>query len=222
MQRLMNLIHRLSRDPAKLLSYDEAIRKLITDGVAESVSSALNGSCHQPRVFYLPHQPVYKEEGTTKLRVVFDASAHINGTGSLNDHLWTGANLLPDVLKVLLNFRLGLHGIVADIEKAFLQISLCQEDRDSHRFIWFGSKLTSPSDRPKFTIYRMTRVTFGVNCSPFLLCATIKYHLQLEQKDFPTTCATLLNSIYMDDLVISTDFEQEGKKAKCALKPLTS
>ncbi|XP_055909037.1 uncharacterized protein LOC129943845 [Eupeodes corollae] len=210
LQRLNSLIRRLSRDPAKLLNYDEAIRKLICDGVAQAVTSSCQKECYKSRVFYLPHQPVYKEAGTTKLRVVFDASAHIDGTGSLNDHLWTGANLLPDVMKILLNFRLGLHGIVADIEKAFLQIVLSEEDRDSHRFIWFGSKLTSAGDRPKFAEHRMTRVTFGVNCSPFLLCATINYHLKLEAKGFPETCAILLESIYMDDLVISTDSEKEG------------
>ncbi|XP_055924888.1 uncharacterized protein LOC129956901 [Argiope bruennichi] len=50
-------------------------------------------------------------------------------------------------------------------------------------------------------IYRMTRVLFGVSSSPFLLAATIKYHLKRYVDNFPDTCAILNNSLYVDDLI---------------------
>ncbi|CAL1262170.1 unnamed protein product, partial [Larinioides sclopetarius] len=47
----------------------------------------------------------------------------------------------------------------------------------------------------------MTRVLFGVCSSPFLLAATIKYHLKRYVEKFPTTCEILNNHLYVDDLI---------------------
>ena len=57
--------------------------------------------------------------------------------------------------------------------KAFLQISLKPEDRDAHRFLWFSGG--------QVATYRFKRVTFGMNCSPFLLNATLRHHLPLQE-----------------------------------------
>lgn len=109
---------RISKNPALLHEYDAAIQKLVSKGFAEYVPLAVK--CQPKRVFYLPHHPVFKADSTTtKMRIVFDASARSQDSTSLNDMLQVGANLLPDVLKVLLNFRLGRYGVVADVEKAF-------------------------------------------------------------------------------------------------------
>jgi hypothetical protein len=45
-------------------------------------------------------------------------------------------NLIEIILILLLCFQLHQIGIIADIRKAFLQISLCQENRDFLRFLW--------------------------------------------------------------------------------------
>ncbi|XP_055910735.1 uncharacterized protein LOC129945101 [Eupeodes corollae] len=210
LRRLDSLTRRLTRIPEKLKEYDDAVRRMISDGIAEVVPSDEKET--SKRVFYLPHRPVYKEESiTTKMRIVFDASAGSEHSPPLYDLLQVGANLLPDVLKVLLNFRLGRFGIVADVEKAFLQIMLNVNDRDSHRFIWYTSP-TSPHQRPEYKDYRMTRVTFGVNSSPFLLTGTIRMHLSKEEDCFPKTCKALKECFYMDDLVMSVDTEEEGKQ----------
>ncbi|XP_024884898.1 uncharacterized protein LOC112462775, partial [Temnothorax curvispinosus] len=57
-------------------------------------------------VFYLPHHGVVKSDSTTtKLRVVFDASAKdLNGV-SLNDVLRSGPKLQTDIVVILLRFR---------------------------------------------------------------------------------------------------------------------
>ena len=77
---------------------------------------------------YLPHRPVVKEGGTTRVRPVFDASAKERGQPSLNQCLEKGMNQIEIIPTLLLRFRLHRIGIIADIRKAFLQISLCQED----------------------------------------------------------------------------------------------
>ena len=67
------------------------------------------------KTWYLPHHCIWKK----KLRVVFDGSF---GSPSINDMLLTGPNLLLAILISLTSFRLYELPIVADLEKAFLQV----------------------------------------------------------------------------------------------------
>ncbi|GFS71936.1 integrase catalytic domain-containing protein [Trichonephila clavipes] len=90
----------------------------------------LNNECH-----YLPHRPVVKlDSATTKIRPVFDASAREKGKPSLNDCLYKGVNLIELIPDILDRFRIYPVGIVADIEKAFLMLSVVPKDRDYLRF----------------------------------------------------------------------------------------
>lgn len=72
-------------------------------------------------------------------------------------------NLNPKVLDIILKFREHDIAFCADIEKAFLQISIRPDNRDFLRFIWVNdvNDLTSGNKR----ILRMTRVPFGAPCS---------------------------------------------------------
>lgn len=88
--------------------------------------------------YFMPHKPVFREDKvTTKLRVVFDASAHYPGLPSLNQLLLPGENLVPNLLKIFLNSRIKKVGLTADTEKAFLQIDLQEKHRNSHSFLWY-------------------------------------------------------------------------------------
>ena len=65
-----------------------------------------------------------------------DASAKSEGGLSLNDALEKGPNLLPLLRGILLCFRVGKVGVKGDLEKPFLQLSLCEEDRNVCCFLW--------------------------------------------------------------------------------------
>jgi len=117
--------------------------------------------------YYLPHRPVVKREGTTRIRPVFDASAKKKETPSLNQCLETGPNLIELVPALLHRFREKRIGVTADIAKAFLQINVSPSDRDVLRFLWWDTN-------GEIETYRHRRVVFGITSSPFLLGATIK------------------------------------------------
>ena len=87
---------------------------------------------------YLPHHAVINpHKPTTKLRVVYDASSKAKkGNKSLNDCLYRGPVMLKDLCGLLMRFRLHQIAVVADIEKAFLQIGLQSSQRDVTRFVW--------------------------------------------------------------------------------------
>ena len=115
--------------------------------------------------YYLPMHGVVKASSTsTKLRVVFDASAKASNAISLNDTLLTGPTLFPNLDTILLRFRTYPGAVSADISKMYRAVELAEADRDLHRFLWRAN----PEDN--IQEYRMTRVTFRVSASQYGLC----------------------------------------------------
>ena len=86
-KRLGGLVKTLERKPGLIEQYDEIIQEQIAEGVVERVTEEPVG-----KEFYIPHKPVIREGAeSTKIRVVFDASARPNEKSpSLNDCLETG------------------------------------------------------------------------------------------------------------------------------------
>ena len=91
-----------------------------------------------PQKHYIPHHAVVTpSKATTKVRVVYDASAKAKQTNlSLNECLQRGPIMLPDLCGFLLRFRLPPIAIVGDIETAFLSVELHTPDRDVTIFLW--------------------------------------------------------------------------------------
>ncbi|GIY55527.1 reverse transcriptase [Caerostris darwini] len=87
-----------------------------------------------------------------------------------------------------------------DIEKAFLMIGIAEDDKKYLKFLWYPD-----DDNEDFKIMQMNRVVFGCNCSPFLLSATIKYHIG-KYSETNKSCFEMLNgSLYADDLCHGAD-----------------
>ena len=133
-KRFISLYKRLSRDPDRLIIYDNIIKTQESDEVIESVDKSylsLPNSRH-----YIPHRVVIREDReTTKMRIVYDASAKKFGP-SLNDCLEIGPSLLPKLFNILIRFRSFRYGITSDIRSAFLNITIKDSDRNHLRFLW--------------------------------------------------------------------------------------
>ncbi|KAJ8909471.1 hypothetical protein NQ315_012784 [Exocentrus adspersus] len=93
---------------------------------------------------------------TTKLRIVYDASAKLSSY-SLNDTLLSGPKLQRDLVKILLNFRLHSVAFTSDIKGMFTQILVAEKHRNYQRILWRFSPNESISD------FRLKRVTFGLS-----------------------------------------------------------
>ena len=121
-------------------------------GIIEPVQDS--ASVNHP-VHYLPHHAVVQEDKkTTKLRVVYNASAKANGP-SLNDCLYTVPKFGQNIMDIIIRFRVHRVALTGDIEKAFLMISVTPPDRDFLRFLWVDDVL---KDAPTIQTYRFTRV----------------------------------------------------------------
>ena len=158
-------------------------------------------------VHYLPHHAVVRrDKSTTKLRVVYDASAKTTGP-SLNECLYKGPKFQQLILDILIRFRSYDVALIADVEKAFLMIAIDERDRDALRFIWVDDV---SKEEPELREYRFTRVVFGVSSSPFLLNATVKYHLEKFLGTNEAVVKRLLQSTYVDDVISGAGTEDEA------------
>ncbi|GFS44739.1 legumain [Trichonephila inaurata madagascariensis] len=110
----------------------------------------------------------------------------------------------------MLRFRLHKIAFCADIQRAFLEIGIAKEDR---QFLKFSCP---PPPRPpnldlsthNVETFRYTRVTFGVKCSPFLLAAVIRLHIEKYINKYKRACK-MLNELY-DNLINSTSNTMEA------------
>ena len=81
--------------------------------------------------------------------------------------------------------------VSGDIQKAFLQVRVRENERDALRFYW-----RSEEDSQLETL-RFTRVLFGLAPSPFLLAGVIEQHLNSLEGRYPNIIAQLRKSLYV-------------------------
>ncbi|CAB4040645.1 Hypothetical predicted protein, partial [Paramuricea clavata] len=135
-----------------LSTAEKIVKEQLATGIIEKAPQTPTGE----RTFYMPHKPVIREYATTtKVRMVFDASAKPNPlANSINDCMYTG----PPRIRV----RMSTH-----IQKAFLQIGIQEGNRDAFLFPvqYQRHGTTSPVCRSN----NIFGVPFGVEASPFML-----------------------------------------------------
>lgn len=219
-RRFESLKRRVKKDATLNYRYNDVITDYLQQGICEDVTENTAAEEHPETVkYYMPHHAVLREEkATTKLRVVFDASS---GCPSLNDCLLTGPNLNPNLLDVLIKFRLHQIAFTADITKAFLQIALAEKDKDAVRFLWLHGP-PNKNCEDELRIMRMSRVVFGVSPSPFLLAATVRKHIAQYESQQPRVVEALRDSLYVDDFISSSSNVDEAFSVSTTAKEILS
>ncbi|XP_048002611.1 uncharacterized protein LOC125239152 [Leguminivora glycinivorella] len=201
--RLKGLLQRM--DKSTLQEYNEILMEQLKNEIIEVVQAGSNLQCQSvPPIHYLPHHII--KQSAKRGRIVYDGSARLKNEQSLNECLYRGPCMLQDLTALLLNFRVYQIGIVADVEKAFLQIGLQEEDRDVTRFIWLKD-INKPLSDENILHLRFCRMPFGIISSPFLLTATIRYHISQKNSDLLKRVA---NKCYVDNIVTGTNAVDEA------------
>ena len=191
--RLRSCVKRMRSNPKFIKKYD-TIQDQLNNGIIEKAEST-DGA--------IPHHAVIKpQNSTTKMRLVYDASAKSRECNkSLNECLRRGPILLHDLFGILLRFRVKKVALVADIEKYFLQIGLQPNQRDFTRFLWLKDLENSSVDSDNFEEYRFCRVPFGIFSSSFLLGATVESHLDSYDSEL---AKKLKDDIFVNNVVTGT------------------
>jgi hypothetical protein len=159
LRRLASLTNRLERQ-GLTTKYGEIMEEQKAEGIIEKAELRSVG-----REFYIPHKAVIRPDAeSTKIRVVYDASAKAhNSVPSLNECLHPGPPLQNRMWDVLVRGRFHPVALTGDLQKAFLQVRIRENDRDALRFHW------RKDQQSELETLTFTRALFGLVSSPFLL-----------------------------------------------------
>ncbi|XP_046143144.1 uncharacterized protein LOC123988150 [Osmia bicornis bicornis] len=197
MGSLAHMYRRFARDPKLALAYREFMTVYENLGHMERVpASELDNS----RAWYLPHHAVVQSTPLKwKIRVVFDASRKTRDGHCLNDFLLAGPALQRDLSLILLNWRRYRFVFTADVVKMFRQICVARNDQDLQRIVW------APSSSEMPVVYRLTTVTYGTACAPYLAIRTLLQLAEDEKSRFPLGAQCLEFNTYVDDTFSGAD-----------------
>ncbi|XP_055612618.1 uncharacterized protein LOC129759241, partial [Uranotaenia lowii] len=192
-RRFHILEKKLEREPQLKADYHKFMSEYLELGHMRLVSTDEKTNSH---VCFLPHHPVIKESSsTTKLRVVFDASAKTSTGSSLNEALLVGPVVQDDLLSIIMRFRTYPVAVVADIEKMYRQIWLHPDDTPCQRIFWRFDQ-----NGPLRT-YELQTVTYGLGPSSYLATRTLQQIIDDEGERFPIAASKGKISFYMDDFI---------------------
>lgn len=192
-RRFQTLEIKLAKDVLLKKKYSEFMREYINLGHMSPVCID-DVQSRFTQVNYLPHHGVKKESSTTtKLRVVFDASAKTTTNLSLNDVLKTGPCIQDTLFSILTRFRTHTIVFTADIAKMYRCVLMHKGDRDFQRIVW----RFDPSD--PLLDYRLNTVTYGTVTASFLATRCLK-QLSIENSvNSPKASSSISSDFYMDD-----------------------
>ncbi|XP_073719530.1 uncharacterized protein [Misgurnus anguillicaudatus] len=190
---------RIARDPKKVESYCNEIRKLEQAGYVAKISS--DQADESAKSWFIPHHMVHHNG---KDRIVFNCSYLYQGQ-SLNELLLPGPTLGPTMLGVLLRFRQHSVVVIGDIKSMFHQIRLLATDKPLLRFLWRDMKREQEP-----IIYEWQVLPFGTTCSPCCAIYALQRHIQ-EHGEQALPNDTVKQSFYVDNFLHSSCTVEEAK-----------
>ena len=139
------------------------LESYIKEGYAREVSPQELADDTRTGLWYIPHHAVVKPKKPGKVRVVFDCAAKYSGK-SINDHLYTGPDILNTLLGILLRFRQEPVAVVADVEAMYHRVLVYPEDQRFLRFLWWdGGDLTKPLSTYCMVVHEIDTMWFKHN-----------------------------------------------------------
>nr|XP_039258379.1 uncharacterized protein LOC120334921 isoform X2 [Styela clava] len=189
------------RNPKKRLLENDGLRDVYCTSMSKNIKrdwvrelTVKERDTLGPRTWYLPHHGVENPNKPGKIRIVFDAADTYCGIG-LNNQIYSGPDLIKNLIGVLLRFRTRLIALNADIEAMYHMVRLPQSDTDSVRFFLQGNlRSTTPPD-----VYQFLVRIFGVVDSLYVAKTALDNTGQFSME----AVETVFRDCYVDDLLSS-------------------
>ncbi|XP_051171916.1 uncharacterized protein LOC127288483 [Leptopilina boulardi] len=199
-RRFETLERKLAQNPDMKIEYDKFMHEYIDLGhMSEMPESA------KTEGYFMPNHPILKESSeTTKLRVVFDASAKTSTGISLNNCLKVGPTLQQDIFSIILRFRTHQYALTTDIEKMYRQILVDEHDTPYQQLLY------RENQNETIKIYRAKTVTYGTASAPYLAIRTLFQLADDIKSEFPKVSNILKRDFYVDDGITGADTINEA------------
>lgn len=207
MKCFLNLESRLNKNPKVKLEYDKFLAEYLSLGHMELAKVPSN--------YILPHHCVFKQLSTsTKLRVVFNASAEDPKGNSLNKTLHNGPKVQRELSSILLSFRFHKIAICCDIKMMYRQILIKEEQRHFQHIFYRQTPTMEVQE------FQLNTVTYGETPASFLAQRTLLQLKEDEGSNYPLAAKALVSDTYMDDICSGADSLIEAKELTSQLVDL--
>ncbi|XP_062534005.1 uncharacterized protein LOC134203042 [Armigeres subalbatus] len=205
LQRLKCLERRMARDPDLKANLHKQLQEYQEKGYAHQATEVELDEADPRRVWYLPLGTVVNAKKPSKVRIIWDAAAKVDGV-SLNTFLLPGPDLLVPLPSVLFRYRQYPVAVCGDIMEMFHQIRVAAEDRHAQRFLWRDSAAEPPK------VFLMDVLTFGSASSPSSAQFVKNRNAKDHETQFPRAVEAILNRHYVDDYLDSFEDTAEAKR----------
>ena len=206
---------KLCKSPGKLKLYDDVIKDQERNGVIRRVDDISTYMREHATCSFLPHMGVYRMgHESTKCRVVYLSNLadrkHQKSAVSHNQAILSGPCLNKKICTAVCDLRFDRYLLCFDIVKAFLNISLYEEDQEKLLFLWYRN--VAKND---FTLvaYKNTRLPFGIRCSPATLSVAMHIMLisdaQNDDSDLRNLKRLIYSLMYVDNGGVTANTSEE-------------
>ncbi|XP_055542732.1 uncharacterized protein LOC129728321 [Wyeomyia smithii] len=183
LRRIRQLEKRLERNPKLHENVCKQIEEYQLRGYAHLATAEELTETPPDKVWYLPLNVVQNPKKPSKVRLVWDAAATVQGV-SLNSQLLKGPDMLVPLIKVMIRFH---------------QIKIRDEDKQAQRFVFRKTCDVSPS------VYVMDVATFGSTSSPCSAQFVKNRNAEEFAARYSGAAAAIINRHYVDDYFDSVD-----------------
>lgn len=210
-RRLRSLERRLSKEPHLYDCVRQQMRAYIEKGYAHQATEEELVNTTPEKCWYLPLGVVLNPKKPSKVRIIWDAAAKVNGI-SLNSALLKGPDFLTSLIAVFFHFRLYAYALTGDIKEMFHRFFIRREDRQFLRFLW-RDRVTSD-----VVVHVMDVAIFGATCSPSSAQYIKNLNAQKFEVESPRAVAAITNYHYVDDYLDSFPTAEEAVKVGSEVK----
>ncbi|XP_043263007.1 uncharacterized protein LOC122403517 [Colletes gigas] len=205
LKRFYSIERKLARDKVLQQYYSNFLKEYRDLGHMRDITQSDN----KQEGYYIPHHAVIKEDSlSTKVRVVFDASAKSTTNISLNDALMVGPPIQGDLIFIIMRFRLHNVVLAADLQKMYRQVKVIDSDTSYQKILW------RECENETIRVFKLNTVTQGTASAPFLASRTLHQLADDEGHKFPLAAISLKNDFYVDDLLSGANTIQEALELK--------
>lgn len=189
LRRLYSLKRRMKRQPQLQQDYFAFMDDYVKLGYMSL--KKLEDTNKQTKMYFLPYQALIRPDHlTTKIRIVFDASAKAFIGASLNDRFLAVPNLQKELLDILIRFHTHEFVLTVDIAMMFRQILINEKDQSLQQILW---RINVHSPVQTFVL---NTVTYGTTCVQYLAMRCLRQLAIEGAQDLPLVAEVLKRDFY--------------------------